>query len=227
MLGEIGDVALIVIDPISAHLGSVKSHNDAEVRGVLGPLSALAEKHNVAVLYVAHMNKGSDPKAIYRTQGSVAFVAAARSAYGVSIHPGDDKDNDEPRRVFGPVKNNAAKHCPSLEFSIIAEDVTSDSNPMPIPTSRVKWGGKSDVSIEDALSSGERRQTQTEKAMEWLRAYLEDGETLSAKAREDGKKQGFSERTLQRAKEKLGVVDDTNGFGGKGSWRLPLRASPI
>jgi putative DNA primase/helicase len=221
MLSETDDVALIIIDPISAYLGSVKSHNDAEVRGVLGPLSALAETHNIAVLYIAHMNKGGDPKAIYRTQGSVAFVAAARSAYGVSVHP-DDKDKEDPRRIFGPVKTNHAKSCASLEFEIVSKNVTSDSDPLPIPTSCVKWGGKSDVSIEEALTSGEKKQTLKDKAKVWLREYLEDGETLSTQVHKDGKAQGFSQRTLERAAAELGIVYGKEGkFGGKTMWSLP------
>jgi hypothetical protein len=221
VLTELRDVALIIIDPISAYLGTVKSHNDAEVRGVLGPLSKLAEKHNVAVVYICHMNKGSDPKAIYRTQGSVAFVAAARSAFGVAIHS-DDRDSNDPRRIFGPIKTNHAKRVPSLEFEIEPRDVHSNLSPILIKTSRVHWLGRSDMSVEDALNSGQRSETKREKARKWLREYLADGEALAKQIYKDGEKDGFNQRMLRRAAEDLGIDrDDKTDFQGSVPWRLP------
>ncbi|MBA2352294.1 MAG: AAA family ATPase, partial [Burkholderiales bacterium] len=40
MLSEIGGVALIVIDPVSAYLGDTDSHKNADVRAILSPLSS-------------------------------------------------------------------------------------------------------------------------------------------------------------------------------------------
>jgi hypothetical protein len=48
---------LVTIDPVSAYLGQRDSFRDAEVRGVLAPLSALAERHRVAVVGVMHLTK--------------------------------------------------------------------------------------------------------------------------------------------------------------------------
>ena len=59
VLQEIGDVRLIVIDPISAYIGSgTDSHNNAEVRTLLSPLGAMAARRGVAVIAVSHLNKG-------------------------------------------------------------------------------------------------------------------------------------------------------------------------
>ena len=43
---------LVVIDPISSYMGDANSHNNAEVRGLLAPLSDLAARHRVAVLCI-------------------------------------------------------------------------------------------------------------------------------------------------------------------------------
>jgi hypothetical protein len=43
MLESIGDVGLIVVDPITVYLGRIDSHINAEVRGLLMPLTQLAE----------------------------------------------------------------------------------------------------------------------------------------------------------------------------------------
>src|SRR5690606_23342500 len=48
LLTEIGDVALIVIDPITAYLGGADSHKNAEIRALLAPLSDMAANHGAA-----------------------------------------------------------------------------------------------------------------------------------------------------------------------------------
>jgi len=53
-LSQHPDVRLIVIDPLSAYLGGTDSHSNAEIRGLLSPLAALAARCEVAVLAVTH-----------------------------------------------------------------------------------------------------------------------------------------------------------------------------
>jgi RecA-family ATPase len=79
-LADIGDVRLLVIDPISAYLGAVGSHRNAEVRALLTPLSAMAAQLGVAVVAISHLNKGGGADALSRVTGSLAFVATARAA---------------------------------------------------------------------------------------------------------------------------------------------------
>ena len=105
-IAELGDVALITIDPISSYLGKTDSHKNAEVRGVLEPLSAMAERTRVAVLSVTHFSKAgaaNTTKALHRFIGSIAFVGAPRMAFAV-IEDADDRD----RRLMLHAKNNLA-----------------------------------------------------------------------------------------------------------------------
>src|SRR5690606_15665230 len=78
LLSEYPETKAVVIDPVSEYLGRVDSHNNADVRGVLSPLSNLAERHGVAILNVTHFRKGgsgdSGP-AMYKAMGSLAFTA--------------------------------------------------------------------------------------------------------------------------------------------------------
>ena len=48
----IGDVRLVVIDPVSAYLGKIDGNNAPEVRRTLAPLQQMAADTNVAVLLV-------------------------------------------------------------------------------------------------------------------------------------------------------------------------------
>ena len=83
---EIGDVRLVLIDPISAYLGvgKVDSFRGTDVRAVLTPLTTLAVDTKVAVIGVMHFNKKTDvTNALLRISDSLAFGAVARHVYGV------------------------------------------------------------------------------------------------------------------------------------------------
>jgi AAA domain-containing protein/bifunctional DNA primase/polymerase-like protein len=75
------DVRLIVVDPVSNYLGSAKMNSEQEIRAVLIPLKNLAERMDVAVIGVMHLNKAVDRGAVNRVGGAMAFVGVARSAY--------------------------------------------------------------------------------------------------------------------------------------------------
>jgi hypothetical protein len=55
-----GGVRLIIIDPISAYIGTgtkVNSHKDTDVRGILSPVAKLAKDFDVTIIGVMHLNK--------------------------------------------------------------------------------------------------------------------------------------------------------------------------
>ena len=114
---KLGDVALIVIDPITAYLGGVDSHKNAEVRAVLATLAAMAAESGAAIVCVSHLNKAGGTEALLRVMGSLGFVAAARGAYLVAKDP-----EDETRRLFLPMKNNLAEDRGGLAFRVKGRD---------------------------------------------------------------------------------------------------------
>ena len=61
-IASLGDVRLVIIDPITAYLGfgTVDSFRTADVRAVLTPLVTLAAEMKVAVIGVMHFNKKMD-----------------------------------------------------------------------------------------------------------------------------------------------------------------------
>ena len=101
-IGRIGNVVLVIIDPMSAYLGigKVDGRSATDVRGVLTPLKNMAEELHVAVIGIAHFNKKDDVKsALLRVSDSIAYVAAARHVYAVLDDP-EDKD----RKLFVKVR---------------------------------------------------------------------------------------------------------------------------
>ena len=104
---ELERVALLVVDPIDAYVGTgIDSHRAAAIRSLLGPLASMADRTAVAVLAVQHLTKGGRDRAIYRPQGSIGYIAAARTALLVAADP-DDPGGPE-RHVAGLKSNLVA-----------------------------------------------------------------------------------------------------------------------
>ncbi len=112
-IAEVG-ARLCIVDPVSAFLGDRRdSHRNSDIRGLLGPLGELAARHRCAVVVVTHLNKSSATRALYRSMGSLAFMAAARAAWLVV------KDKDDPaRRLMLPLKANLIRDRAGIAFRI-------------------------------------------------------------------------------------------------------------
>jgi hypothetical protein len=203
---------LVIVDPISAYLGKTDSHKNAEVRAVLSPLAEMAAETRVAVLCVSHLRKG-EGQAIYRTMGSLAFVAAARAAWIVT------EDNTHPRRrLLLPAKNNLAPDTEGLAFSV--EPLGEDGAPV------VTWEPEAvTISADDAMDTGRTKHgpepCERQEAAEWLRSELASGSRPAKELIDDGKGMGFTERTLQRAFRSIQGKREKRGFSAGWLWSLP------
>jgi RecA-family ATPase len=95
---------LVVMDPITAHLGgNTNTHRDQDVRRALYPLAVLAERTGAAVVAVRHLNKAAGTNPLYRGGGSIGIIGAGRSGLLLA------KDPDNPdRRVLASTKCNLA-----------------------------------------------------------------------------------------------------------------------
>lgn len=218
-----GNVAAVVIDPISAYLGNVDSHKNADVRALLAPLGELAARHNVAVIAVSHLSKAAGAKALLRVSGSLAFVAAARAAFLVA-----SDQSDIGRRLFLPMKNNLGPDATGLAFRI--EGTTVASSAGPLTTSRVVWESEPvTMSADEAMQAetAARGASAMDEATDWLCETLAEGPLAAAEVQEIGIGAGFSKKTLWRASKKLGVKKEKDGMGAGWRWSLrPKMAKP-
>jgi len=222
MLEELGNVGLVVIDPITAYLGETESHKNAEIRALLAPLSDLAAKYGAAILCVSHLNKNSGSDPLMRVTGSLAFVAAARAAFLIT------KDSENPtRRLFLPLKNNVGNDQSGLAFSIQSKEVKSQEEN--IETSCVIWESQVvTITADQAMSAGNSNEVTTiDEATVWLRDLLKD-ESTGVNRRDIMKAaeaMGFKERTIYHAKRNLGVKVTQFGFGKEKNSRWSLDES--
>jgi len=194
---RLGDVVLVVVDPISAYLGDVDTHVNAAVRGILAPLADLAGKYGPCVLAVSHLNKSGGGAAVYRVTGSLAFTAAARAVWAVAKDP----HSQDGRRLMLPVKCNLAPDQEGLAYRI---------RPGTVPT--VEWGGAVAVDVTEALTVDPTEERNAcGEAMAWLQETLKGGQVAATQIRADARANGIAERTLWRAKKKVGAVAEKIG----------------
>lgn len=218
-LAELGTVAFVVIDPITAYLGDTDSHKNADVRGLLAPLSELAGRYNVAIIGVSHMSKAAGAKALMRVNGSLAFVAAARAAYLVAP---DLKDKT--RRLFLPMKNNLGPDATGLAFRITGATVASPAGPL--ATSCVSWESEPvSMTADEAMQveNGSGNTSALDEATNWLREILGTGPVAAAEVLIQAKAEGIAEKTLRRASKVLEVRKTKIAMTGGWSWSLPQK----
>jgi hypothetical protein len=205
--------SLVVIDPVSAYLSKTDSYKDAEVRGILAPLAALAQRTGVAIVGIMHLTKNQQKQAIHRAQGSIAFVGAARAVFAVAT----DREDLE-RRLFLAVKMNVARKAPGLAFRLVEVGGAA----------RLEWEADPvNVDVEDVLAGPEppSERTERDEAVEFLREVLAGGPMAANEVKEQARAAGISERTLSRAKADLGVKAEKTGFEGEWVWRFETKAA--
>jgi putative DNA primase/helicase len=141
---DFGDVGMISIDPLGAYLGKTDSHKSTDVRALLTPLIEFAARLNVAVVVVMHPNKSQGQSAMNRVNGSLDFVAAARTGYMVAKDP-----NNPDRRYFLPIKNNIGSDRIGYAFGINVVELSEG-----IKASQVVWEPEPvTVSADEILNS--------------------------------------------------------------------------
>jgi hypothetical protein len=240
-LEENPNIKLLVIDPIATLAGrsGVNDNRNSELAGHLEPLATLAEERNIAILLIAHLNKGTTNKAVHRIIGSVAYVNVCRCAFVVAVDP-----EAETRRIMSAVKFNAGKLPKSLAYRIeppALEDRRrilarpefrhfneEDLELMDEQLAQVTWEGETEQSADECLSGdGEKGGgPKIERAKPWLINLLIDAGPEgrpSEEVVEEGDKLGFKRDLLFRLRKQLGHIRAEKS-GMTGGWRWVIDA---
>ncbi|RXH57648.1 AAA family ATPase [Granulicella sibirica] len=212
------ELSLLIIDPIvSAVSGDMHKAND--VRRSLQPIVRFAEEKKCAVLGITHFAKNSAGKnPTDRVLGSQAFAAQARMVLVAAQEEGSD------RRIFTRSKSNISIDTGGFAYAIEAATLPSG-----VLATRVIWGEALEGSARDILASVETGEKNTkpinmqEEARGFLQAELKNGPVLARELKHKAEKEfGLTERTLQRAKDKLGIIVTKSGFDGGWVWSYPV-----
>jgi AAA domain-containing protein/primase-like protein/bifunctional DNA primase/polymerase-like protein len=222
---KIGNVVLVIIDPVSAYLGvgKVDSRSATDVRGVLTPLKQLTEELHIAVIGIAHFNKKDDIKsALLRVSDSIAYVAAARHVYAVLDDP-EDKNS----KLFVKAKNNLAPDKKALRYGFGVKTVGHDTRlGKDIDAPYIVWHPQHvELTANEAMQAADGRSGYAKReAREFLLERLADGPVRADEIFEEAKQNGINQKTLKRAKKDLNIRSrkETGKMDGEWTWELPI-----
>jgi putative DNA primase/helicase len=217
---------LLVIDPVVATLGvSIDGHKDQHVRRAFAPLAQLAERQNLAILGVMHLNKGQTGDLISRVSGSTAFTAAPRSVLAFARDPGDPDGEEGDRRVIVHVKSNWGPRTDTLACRIEQRNGVVDGETY--TSSRLVFTGSSGVTPADIIIGNGGDQGSVDDAAAFLVAELADGPKPAQVLQSAAKAAALAWRTVERAKRTLKIGSTKNGMTGGWEWSLPEDRQPV
>jgi len=225
---EIGDVRLLIIDPLIAAVRGNTNVN-GNVRHSLEGIAALAEATGCAVLGIMHFTKGAATKNVLeRISGAGAFGQYTRLAL-VCVR---QSSSETGMRSLVRVKSNLGPDGDGFSYQV--EECHVGNQP-PVKTSRVVWrepltGTPQELINQAEKGSGTDDKTVLSDVKQWLNDFLrcsggtaEQGEVMDA-----AETKGFKERTVQRARATLGIRTRQTGFGvrKRSFWALPESIMP-
>ncbi|MFD0504974.1 AAA family ATPase [Streptomyces chiangmaiensis] len=211
-------IALVVLDPLMSCIGKgIDTHRERDVRQALDPLARMADRTGAILLGIAHFNKGSGTDPASLITGSGAFKNVPRAVFGFA------RDDDNDCRVMTQAKNSLGRaDLPSLAYTIAGTEVPTRTGVAHV--GRFEFLGESARSVEDILAAAQEIGDRGDRgeAADWLRGYLMEhgGEAPSKDVKKAAAADDISERTLQRAMRKAGVVSARAGFGKGAYWRI-------
>jgi hypothetical protein len=195
---EIGNVGLIVVDPIGNHLGGVDTDKEGLVRDAIGPLNAMSDRLDCMILGIRHLGKDASRGALASVLGSTAWVDVPRC---VILMARDDED--EMLFHYQVVAGNRGPRSNGRAFRLTLVDV-----PPAVEITLAVSEGDSTKDVEDLLgppngNGGE--QSRSSQATELILEILEaegDQESDALDARV-AKETGLAARTVKNQRNRI------------------------
>lgn len=199
LLEALPDVRMIFISPVGSFIGGkTDTYRDNEVRDVLNPLAALAERRQITVILIMHLNKQSLDTLLYKLSGSIAFAGVSRSVLVLG------RERDGTRLGIVHEKNNLGPEAELLEYRISAP---ASPDGVTFPPAALHWVHDTELT-EDILFGGSRpgpKPVLRDACSEWLNAELGAGPRPVAELFDTGKQLGFSEKVVYAAAKEVGI----------------------
>lgn len=223
---KIGDVRLIIIDPV-VNVVSGDSHKNGEVRRDLRPLIDLGDKLKAAIIGITHFNKGTivrDP--LERVTGSIAFGALARVVLATAKIA---EPNGQQKRLFVRAKSNNGPDGDGFQYRI---DQIKLLNYQGVVSSKITWEHYVQGTAQNLLSDVNEQMYSEDRsaisdAIYFLKTLLSDGPLSKKEIDDQSKEAGIKSITLRRAKSILGIETVHEGYGTGSTWKWYLPTSKV
>jgi hypothetical protein len=224
-IAYLGNVVLVVIDPITNYLGSKSMNMEDEIRGgILMPLSQVAKNNNCAVITVGHLNKrGSEATVLQRLMGCAAFSGVARDVF---IFGQDPEDEDKYAHIMSEIRNKSA---PKLKYR--TEAVKTEWDGKTSEVIRVKWCGVSYADVDDVVNAPKQQDKSiTGRAVALITGMLRSGAKRKAEIDQALKDNGFNPEQLKFDTIRKRCKAETRALPGRGAgweWFLATKQEDI
>jgi hypothetical protein len=204
---RIGDVKLIIIDPITAYLGNIKDNKLTEIRDFILRLNRLADDNDISIILNTHLRKKgsgqSAASAADEVMGSSAWTSTVRQAFIICPHH-DDKSLVQ----FINFKINCGKAPQAFAYKIVPQTVVFDETnggKTVIDTSRIEWNAtKVTMSADEAVSEVSYERKKEGKGIDFIIDYLtENGQSIVQRVYDEAIAYGISKATFYRARTVL------------------------
>lgn len=216
-IAERGDVSLVIIDPITNYLEGLSMNKEQEMRGMLMPLADMAQRQNVCVLTIGHLNKrGADASTLFeKVMGAAAFIGVARQTLFFTADPDDDNK-------FAHIMGLGRKtNYPAMKYKTKSESRTWAGKASDVVT--VEWTGSSHADMEEAAVNPQKASDKSaaKEVRTFLKAFLRDGAKSTRSIEEGLKEAGIEITNWQRAAKKVAKSTKTKGKDSHTEWFLP------
>jgi hypothetical protein len=143
----VGDVGLLVIDPVSNHIAGKNSNDETDVREAIAHLNAFADRFALVAIGVRHLTeKEAKSGLLAAILGSSAWVQVPRAVIALARDP-QDAALVHMQVVAG---NRMPPGTPGRRFRIKPVTVETDEGPSEV--SCAFWEGESNVDVEELLT---------------------------------------------------------------------------
>lgn len=218
---RVGAVA-ILLDPLVSNLAVENNNNQRQVRSAIEAVRRMCERAGMAAIGLAHTRKAASTNLMDAIMGSSELGNVCRSAMGVMADP-DAEEEDHATIVLSHEKANLGRSdLDSYKYRIVSwrADIMGDS----ISTGRLEFLGKTDQRVSDILSDQASATTGIGDCVVWLSDLLmTEGEMERKEIIALAKKEGYYERALSRAKQRLRIaVRNSRDFPRRTIWSLPV-----
>ena len=210
-------VRLVIIDPITSYLGDINRNSPRQIRALFGRLGAFAAEHQLAIVFVSHRTKSArDGVALTQIAGSYEFGAGPRMNFLVVGEPSTNAHLLVPCKqnlIAGGLGYRFRIEKKKIENGIVATVIEFDPEPVSITAEQA-------LAAEGAKATTPITQS---PAQIWLQSQLDKGPMRRQKIMKRAIREGFSERQMRSARERLGIVSTKTGVGAdaRTKWALP------
>lgn len=213
---ELGNVGWIIIDPITNYLGRLAMNKEEDMRGILMPLAELAQRHQVCVSTVGHLNKNQQGTLLQRVMGAAAFVGVARQ---ILFFTADPEEDSKFSHVVGFGRNTTT---PGLKYKTELTEWSSDGKTSGVVT--VAWNGESTADIEEAVNAPAKQSDKSanKQVQILVKMLLKDGAKPTAFVEQAIKETGVVCANWQRAAKGVAKSRQITGKGAHAGWEWYL-----